>query len=283
MQLQNDLMRVTLKPQGAEMTSWVVTGVDYLWQGDPTYWGRQAPILFPVVGRLLDEQLLHDGQLYPLSQHGFARDAQFTVEQHSDTEAVFHLADSPETRAHYPFAFGLTVRYRLIGTELAITYQVHNPGQETLPFSIGAHPAFRVPFAGGDFTDYTLDFGETRSLDRLLLDGPYVTGAYQPLGERRFLPLHHDLFNQDALIFEQVDYVAIRHVPSNRAIVMECPAFTHFGIWSPPQKQAPFVCLEPWFGHADYIGARKEFRQKESIQLLAPNETFEATYTLYVE
>lgn len=281
--LQNKNVRVTLKAHGAEMTSWQVDGTELLWQGDPTYWGRQAPILFPFVGRLLDDCYRYDGSTYTMSQHGFARDAHFDLIDSSDTHALFELRDSAETRNHYPFTFTLQIAYRLIGQELSITYRVHNPGDAILPFSIGGHPAFNIPFAGGTFEDYTIDFGTSRTLDRLLLEGPYLTGAYQPLGDRRYIPLNHQLFDQDALIFENVDYAALRHEPSGSAIVIECPAFTHFGIWSPPKSDAPFVCLEPWFGHADYTGHRKDIRQKEDMQLLPPRETFEATYTLYLE
>lgn len=283
MQLHNEKVNVTLKAQGAEMTSWKVDGVELLWQGDPTYWGRQAPILFPFVGRLLDDRYVYDGMTYTMSQHGFARDEQFEVAESSDTHVRFVLRDSTETRAHYPFAFELEVDYRLIGAELNVTYRVRNNGDDVLPFSIGGHPAFNIPFAGGSFEDYAIDFGESRSLDRLLLEGPYLNGAYQPLGERRYIPLTHQLFDYDALIFENIEYAALRHQPSGRAIVMECPTFTHFGIWSPPRSDAPFACLEPWFGHADYMGHRKDIRQKEDMQLLPPNETFEATYTLYME
>ncbi|MCC5891510.1 aldose 1-epimerase family protein [Exiguobacterium sp.] len=281
--LHNENVNVTLKAQGAELTSWEVFGTELLWQGDPTYWGRQAPILFPFVGRLLDDRYLYDGSTYTMSQHGFARDELFELVASSDTHARFKLQATTETRTHYPFQFELFVEYRLIGEELTITYHVHNRDDVPLPFSIGGHPAFNIPFAGGAFEDYTIDFGETRPLDRLLLEGPYLTGAYQPLGERRYIPLTHSLFDQDALIFENVEYAALRHEPTGRAIVMECPSFTHFGIWSPPKSDAPFVCLEPWFGHADYTGHRKDIRQKEDMQLLAPNETFEATYTLYLE
>ncbi|WP_214829147.1 aldose 1-epimerase family protein [Exiguobacterium algae] len=283
MQLQNDHVRITLKAQGAEMTSWKVKDTELLWQGDPTYWGRQAPILFPIVGRLLDDRYLYEGSIYSMSQHGFARDEFFEIESISDSHARFILEDTPETRTHYPFPFKLTVEYRLVGEELTVTYHVYNSGLSPLPFSIGGHPAFNVPFAGGDFEEYVIDFGETRTLDRLLLDGPYLTGAYQPLGERRFLPLTRSLFDYDALIFENIEYAAIRHQPTGQAIVMESPGFTHFGVWSPPHKDAPFVCLEPWFGHADYKGHRKDLSQKEGIQLLPPKESFESTYTLYLE
>ncbi|WP_047375460.1 aldose 1-epimerase family protein [Exiguobacterium sp. ZOR0005] len=281
--LHNENVNVTLKAQGAELTSWKVGGTELLWQGDPTYWGRQAPILFPFVGRLLDDRYLYDGTTYTMSQHGFARDELFEVIDSSDTHARFKLQATTETRTHYPFQFELYVDYRLIGEELSVTYEVRNESDVLLPFSIGGHPAFNIPFAGGSFEDYTIDFGDTRPLDRLLLEGPYLTGAYHPLGERRYIPLTHSLFDQDALIFENVEYAALRHEPTGRAIVMECPSFTHFGIWSPPKSDAPFVCIEPWFGHADYTGHRKDIRQKEDMQLLSPNETFEATYTLYLE
>lgn len=283
MQLQNEKIQITLKAQGAEMTSWKVSGTELLWQGDPTYWGRQAPILFPIVGRLLDDQYVYEGNTYTMSQHGFARDAMFEVESSTATSVCFTLNDTSESRQHYPFPFTLTVSYQLVGEEVIVTYRVHNPGEATLPFSIGGHPAFNIPFMGGTFEDYVIDFGEIRSLDRYLLEGPYLSGAYQPLGERQYIPLTRSLFDDDALIFEKIEYAALRHQPTGAAIVMESPSFTHFGIWSPPQKDAPFVCLEPWFGHADYKGHRKDFLHKEGIQLLAPNETFEASYTLYVE
>jgi len=283
LQLHNEKVSLTLKAHGAEMTSWKVEGTELLWQGDPTYWGRQAPILFPFVGRLLDDRYLYEGLTYTMSQHGFARDELFEVAEASDTHVRFILRDSIETRKHYPFSFELNVIYRLIGEELNVTYHVVNRDDVVLPFSIGGHPAFNIPFAGGTFEDYTIDFGETRTLDRLLLEGPYLTGAYQPLGERRYIPLTHHLFDQDALIFEQIEYAALRHQPSGRAIVMESPQFTHFGIWSPPHSDAPFACLEPWFGHADYKGHRKDIRHKEDMQLLEPGESFEATYTLYME
>ncbi|MBR3216369.1 MAG: aldose 1-epimerase family protein, partial [Exiguobacterium sp.] len=234
MQLQNEKIQITLKAQGAEMTSWQVSGTEFLWQGDPTYWGRQAPVLFPIVGRLLDDQYVYEGNTYTMSQHGFARDAMFEIESSTATSVRFTLNDTSESRQHYPFPFTLSVSYQLVGEEVIVTYRVHNPGETTLPFSIGGHPAFNIPFMGGTFEDYVIDFGEIRSLDRYLLEGPYLTGAYQPLGERQYIPLTRSLFDDDALIFEKIEYAALRHQPTGAAIVMESPSFTHFGIWSPP-------------------------------------------------
>lgn len=136
MQLQNEKIQITLKAQGAEMTSWKVSGTELLWQGDPTYWGRQAPILFPIVGRLLDDQYVYEGNTYTMSQHGFARDAMFEIESSTATSVRFTLNDTSESRQHYPFPFTLTVSYQLVGEEVIVTYRVHNPGETTLPFSI---------------------------------------------------------------------------------------------------------------------------------------------------
>ena len=121
MQLHNEKVSLTLKAHGAEMTSWKVEGTELLWQGDPTYWGRQAPILFPFVGRLLDDRYLYEGLTYTMSQHGFARDELFEVAEASDTHVRFILRDSIETRKHYPFSLELSVIYRLIGEELSVT------------------------------------------------------------------------------------------------------------------------------------------------------------------
>jgi galactose mutarotase-like enzyme len=169
-----------------------------------------------------------------MSQHGFARDAIFDIESSTETSVRFTLRDTPESRQHYPFPFTLNVSYQLVGEEVIVTYRVHNPGETMLPFSIGGHPAFNIPFKGGAFEDYTIDFGEVRTLDRYLLEGPYLTGAYQPLGDRQYIPLTHSLFDDDALIFENVEYAALRHQPSGTAIVMESPSFTHFGIGHHP-------------------------------------------------
>ena len=180
--------RVEISPKGAELTrlSNPATGQEYLWEADPAVWGRHAPVLFPIVGRLPDDTYLHRGQAYQMGQHGFARDADFTVLHHSATEAVLQLCDSAPTRVLYPFAFALTISYTLTGSSLRVNWQVQNPADapEDLLFSIGAHPAFRCPLrpeAGEIFTDYAFGFDHPTSFERQLLRNGLRSGETAPV------------------------------------------------------------------------------------------------------
>ncbi len=279
--------RVEIAAHGAELTSFrsLQTGVEYLWQADPAHWGRHAPVLFPIVGRLPDDTYLHEGKAYQMGQHGFARDREFAVLRQSETEVVFQLTDDEASRAVYPFAFALTIGYTLHENALTVRYSVRNPAATPLLFSIGAHPAFRCPLLPGErFEDYRLDFDHFTTADYWLLEGGLLTGKTVPLlFQERELPLTYPLFANDALVFKSYDFtrITLRGAGASPFVRMRFDGFPYLGIWT-KGPGAEFICLEPWQGVASTVGPPMELSQKEGILTLAAGATFAAAYEVEV-
>ncbi len=285
--LENNHLRINIRPQGAELTSifYKPTHTEHLWQADPTVWGWHAPNLFPIVGGLLNNQLLIDSQTYPLNRHGFARQSLFTVAELSTTRAVLSLSDSSETRAVYPYGFLFQLIYDLTDTSLSLTYRVQNTGSIPLFFSVGAHPAFAVPFTPTEaYRDYYLEFTQPEALLTHQLSGEGLfTGETRTIptdGNR--LPLTEHLFDQDALVFKNLAScsVALKSKNHQRAVTVSFPDFPYLGIWAKPG--APFVCIEPWLGCADSVGNPKPIEQKEAIQQVAVGGDFSATFSISI-
>ena len=286
--LSNPLCRATISPHGAELVSLVApkSGLEYLWQADPAVWGRHAPVLFPIVGRLPQDVYVHQGQSYKLSQHGFARDQEFTVLHQSSTEVALQLVDSPAMRAMYPFAFELLITYTLLDCILTVRWDVRNPSaDQELPFSIGAHPAFRCPLLPHEqFEDYFFAFDQPVTLERHLLQGGLLNGETEPLlQEQDKLPLTYELFAQDALVITDFDFNALtlRSQKSTRFVRLQFDGFPYLGLWT-KGPGAPFVCIEPWHGIASSVDASPELRDKAGIITLPPGGAFTAAYTVEI-
>lgn len=280
--IKNDYISAAISPKGAELQSLksVLTNIEYMWNGDPAYWPKQSPILFPIVGSVKDDTYIYEDKTYHLPRHGLAREKEFAAEQISNTEAVFTLVQTPETLAVYPFKFILRLRYTLDGPKLNCTYEVENPAQKDLLFSVGGHPAFNVPLVeGSSYSDYYLQFSEPETLESWKLGNGIRTGKVVTVPtEKGRLPLESSLFYEDALVF--------KHLKSNQ-ITLACNVHAHgihfhfdnfpyFGIWA--AKDAPFLCLEPWCGVADNINSNKQFTDKEGIITLAPNASWARTW-----
>ena len=276
--------QATFSPLGAELTSFSLDGLDYLWPADPAVWGRHAPVLFPIVGRLPDDTYRHQGRAYELAQHGFARDREFIVISQTAQEIVFELRDDARTRAAFPFAFVLRIRYALRDTTLTVCWEVDNPAAEQeLLFSIGAHPAFRCPLESGEtFEDYFFAFDHPVTLRRQLLRGGLRTGdTATVLTQQAELPLSYPLFADDALVFANYDFTALtlRSHRSVRFVRLGFAGFPYLGLWT-KGPGAAFVCVEPWQGVASPAGLPPELRDKEGILTLAPGQAFSAAYTI---
>ncbi|WP_461243574.1 aldose 1-epimerase family protein [Secundilactobacillus muriivasis] len=287
-ELKNADLRVKLNESGAELTSVAAPedGLEYIWQADPKFWGRHAPVLFPIVGRLKDDQYQLNGETYQMTQHGFARDQKFRVLDHDDTHAVFQLQASDETLAKYPFEFDLQISFTLDAHTLSVAYQVTNPNDQTMPFSIGGHPAFNVPLnpAEGDFSDYHLTVAPKKVYPQVPLVGPYNDHQHEKmLNLTTPLTLDHDLFDQDALILDldHVETTLMLSTPLNdHGVALTVEDAPYVGIWSPYPKQAPFVCIEPWWGIADSLESDGDFSHKLGIQTLQPQQQFTANYQI---
>ena len=285
--LENDFIKVSIRPKGAELTSIYnkQTGIEHLWQADPAVWGWHAPNLFPVVGGCLDNQIIIDEKPYPMERHGFARQSEFTVVEATPTKAVFSLQDNEKTRAVYPYRFDFQVEYQIDNQVLTLVYRVINLENKRMYFSVGSHPAFAVPFLPNEkYEDYYLEFQHEEPLERHMLSTKgYFTGETEPvLTVDRQLPLTADLFNDDALVFKNPDSrsVTIRSRNHDHAVTVSFSAFPYLGIWAKPG--AKFVCIEPWLGCADREGTPVPFEEKEAIQHVEPNGLFETGFTIGV-
>ncbi len=285
--LENDDLRVSIRPKGAELTSIFhkSSAIEHLWQADPTVWGWHAPNLFPVVGGCLNNQLLIDGETYPIDRHGFARQSVFETTESTTTHAIFSLRSNDETRVHFPYEFEFQLIYELDGPRLTVTYRLVNEDEQSVFFSVGAHPAFSVPFNPGEaYEDYFVEFERTEPLEtHMLSPSGYFTGETKPVAtpDNR-LPLTKHLFDQDALVFKNLASrrATIRSNKHDHALSVAYPAFPYLGIWAKPG--APFVCIEPWLGCADSEGAPKPIQQKEAIQVVKPGQVFEAAFSIEV-
>jgi galactose mutarotase-like enzyme len=271
--LQNELLSVTIHPKGAELQTLCRkdNGINYLWKADPAYWGKHSPVLFPIIGTLKDDTYIFDGKTYSLPRHGFARDKTFEAALVSEQEAVFTLKDDEDTRAVYPFAFEFRVRYRISGPELEVCYEVYNPGAAPLYFSVGGHPAFAVPLEENSrYEDYYLLFSQPETAGRWALrDGLLEAEATPFLQDSQKITLTHELFAADAIVLKGLhsDTVTLKSDVSGHGLRFRIKDWPDLGIWAAPQ--APFVCIEPWQGHADYVNHDRQLLHKEGMVELA--------------
>ncbi|RVU00031.1 aldose 1-epimerase family protein [Mucilaginibacter limnophilus] len=285
--IENEYLRVTIRQQGAELTSIQnkTTGIEHLWQADASVWAWHAPTLFPVVGGLVNDELLVQGQAYKLPRHGFARNSTFILDENSRQQATFSLPYSNKTLEVYPYKFDFQIIYTLIDNALRVTYKVINLDDKTIYFSVGGHPAFNVPFhAGEQYEDYYLEFETEEPLvTNLLSSAGYFTGETAPVSlEGKKLRLSADLFSRDALVFKNIrsKLVTIKSDKHGESLSVEYPHFEHLGIWA--KQGAPFLCIEPWLGYADAKGGNADISQKEAIHSLKHGHTFEAAYYISV-
>lgn len=282
--LANAQLTVSVSDAGAELRSVRdnISGYEYMWQADPAYWGRTAPILFPVVGNYRDKTSYYNGKKYKLGQHGFARDTEFWLFAHSPTELWFAIKDSEETREVYPFRFMLAIGYRLEGRRLTVSYHVHNRDSGRIYFSIGAHPAFNCSLSSDrlifdtqkDVVCGILGEGGTLSTRKKTLN-------LAPEGEGGSLALSPALFDEDALILErdQTHKVSLVTGENKRLVELSFQAPV-LGIWSPAGKNAPFVCIEPWYGRTDRADFNQKLEEREWSNCLGTGEDFIQSFTM---
>ena len=282
--------RVEIALHGAELTSFtsLATGREYLWPADPAQWGRHAPLLFPIVGKLPEDIYLIDGEAYKLPQHGFARDQEFQLILEDAHSLTFQLMASEASKKAYPFEFELRVRYELRGNVLTVGWHVRNPAAapRALLFSIGAHPAFNCPLEpGAAFADYAFHFDHPVDLHRQLLRGGLRTGETAPVpAPNAALPLTYELFADDALVFSHFDFTCLTLQKSDNTgpfVRMQFNGFPYLGLWT-KGPGAAFVCIEPWQGVASLVGPPPELRDKEGILTLEPSQEFETSYSMEI-
>lgn len=287
--IKNDLLTVTVKEHGAELASIRKGSVEYLWQADPAFWGRHSPVLFPIVGSVWEKRYRVEGKEYMLGQHGFARDMDFNLVSASDTEVRYRLESSEETLQKYPWPFVLEIAYRLHENKIDVIWDVLNPGNEDMYFQIGAHPAFNYPDYDPEKSERGfLSFDRSEGLEciRIKEKGCVDVEKKYPLEVPAdgLMPLTRETFDIiDTIMLQdaQISKVAFHRTDGTPwlALSFDAPVV---GIWSPPTKNAPFICLEPWYGRCDRAGYEGEYKDRDWINSLAPGEKFSSVYTIEI-
>lgn len=285
--LENEFIKVSIDAKGAQLSSFYnkTTGLEQLWQADPNVWPWHAPNLFPIVGGLVNNELLIDGIPREMARHGFARHSEFVLLKSDDEQAVFSLPGSEKLRAVYPYKFDFEVMYMLIDNALRVTYKVINLDKRPIYFSVGGHPAFNVPFYSHEsYEDYYLEFETEEKLHTHLIspDGLF-SGETEPVPfDGNKLWLTKSIFDNDALVFKNLKTreVTIKSKNHSESLSVEFPHFNYLGIWAKPG--APFVCIEPWLGCTDTEGEAKDISRKENIQKLGVGHVFEAAFYISI-
>lgn len=285
--IKNECLEVEIKSLGAEIKSIRdIHGRQYMWSGDSNYWGKTSPILFPVVGTLKDGKYTYNGNDYEMGRHGFARDTEFEVEIADDDAITFYIMDTEETYKVYPFNFKLEVRYELEGSSLNVIWKVTNLDEKKMYYSLGGHPAFACPLETGKRTECFIKYEganeiKTNGLDlkRGLTLG---TGKTYPL-EDGYMKITEDLFNDDALVIEnnQTQKVSLCDEEKKVYLSVEFDA-PLFGIWSVPDSDASYVCIEPWYGRADSVDFEGSLEDREWSNSLEAGESSEKKYTITI-
>ncbi|HSK13785.1 MAG TPA: aldose 1-epimerase family protein [Phnomibacter sp.] len=282
--LKNHLLEVGVCRKGAELRSLMstATGIEYMWQADPAFWAKHSPVLFPIVGSLKNDAFLFDGKAYTLPRHGFARDRVFSAEQVSATRVVFTLEADDESLRVYPFQFRLQLIYELNDNRLHCTYVVANRGDAAMLFSIGGHPAFNVPLvAGTAYDDHYISFPQDDVLERSRLQDGLISEQMEKIGlSSGRLPLQASLFYDDAIVLRSLKSrkVTLGAVSHAHGLDFFFEGFPYLGIWA--AKDAPFVCIEPWCGHADTVGHDQDLAHKPGIIDLPSGEHWQRTWVV---
>lgn len=288
--LKNEMLTIQVSEHGAELQSIRKDDYEYLWQGNPEYWGRRSPVLFPIVGSVWEKCFRVDGKVYEMGQHGFARDMDFELVSAADTEVWYRLKSSEKTLAAYPWPFVLEIGYRLEGNSVKVLWKVTNPGDTEMFFQIGAHPAFNYPGYDPDAVDRgVVAFDRNDNLQRSGFKGKGCVDPQArfpiPLSDDGMLRLKRDTFDDiDTLMLEndQVHKVVFLKNDSSPylTVTFDAPVVA---IWSPPKRNAPFFCIEPWYGRCDRADFTGEFKDRDWVNALAPGATFAASYTITLD
>ena len=286
--ISNKQLTIQVSPHGAELCSIVANGKEYLWQADPAFWKRHSPVLFPIVGSVWENEYRNEGIPYTLTQHGFARDMEFMIVAEKEDEVRYRLVSNEETLQKYPFPFCLEIGYRIQGKQIEVMWKVKNTGNKEMYFQIGAHPAFYWPeFDASNSERGFFEFDKENGLKYILIS---EKGCADPSTEYSLeltdglLPLDTHTFDKDALILEneQVRKVTLYNKEKQAYLSLHFNAPV-VGLWSPPAKNAPFVCIEPWYGRCDRAHYTGEYKDKDWMQHLQPEEIFQGGYTIEID
>ncbi len=286
--IENDKLKVSFRALGGELTSIKSKkdDVEYLWNGNETYWKYHAPVLFPIVGKVENNEYIAEGKTYVLPQHGLGRLHEYEVIKETPHCISFKLTYNDELLEIYPYKFTLVITYTLKEDTITVEYKVYNDDYKLMYFSIGGHPAFMCPlFEGETFTDYYLKFDQKEDfkLMKINSEGLFERREEDYLKNADTIPLSLDLFKSDALVFQNLksSTIAIKTDKHSRSVTMDFSQFPYLGVWT-MSTGAPFLCLEPWHGHADYEDFSGDISNKPGMLSLTPGQNFSCSYDIII-
>lgn len=289
--LENEDLKVEIESVGAEVISIQdKKGRDYLWNGDGKFWGRRSPILFPFIGRLKNGAYRYKGKEYKVGPHGFARDMEFSLFEQTESVLWFEIKDTEATYLIYPFHFSLKIGYHLVGKKLEVSWEVENlESEENMYFSIGAHPGFLCPIfgEGEDKEDYVLELtGRGDELSYQFADletGLLIKEKKEMKLEAGRISLTKDFFDESTYLFlnHQLKEVSLI-TPSGKKYVTVSFDMPILALWSPEKMNAPFICIEPWYGCCDGEWFEGTLEEREWGNKLAPGAIFTNSYSITI-
>lgn len=289
--IENEWLSVEISNSGAEVRKVYhkKNDLDYMWSGDSTYWGRVAPVLFPIVGRLKGDQYALNGKTYDMSQHGFLRDVEFDVDKQTATNVTFVFASAGRFANVYPYEFKAYIHYVLDGNSLTVRWEIVNENEEDMYFSIGGHPAFKVPLLENetieDYQVHLTPLPNKQVVAYELVDS--LIHEKGPVNDDPIIPLSHSIFKNDALVHNNIKSAKLVSAKSDHSVELIMEGFPFVGVWSKYMdatgEMAPFVCIEPWYGIADTYDTTGNFKEKLGINKLGISEVFKAEYQMKFE
>ena len=259
---------------------------EVLWEGNPEFWGKHSPILFPMIGTCYNNVYRFEGQEYEMASHGFAWKNDFDFTE-TDGEITAVLTDSEESKKIYPFSFALTISHKLSGNQVIVSWKVENTGDKTMYYSIGAHPGFRMQ-EGVDKTDMYLGFPGKKELPYILIaeDGSKCADTQKvytmPLDEDGCIKVTENFWDKDAYIYEHqnIETVGLYNADKTPYVLVHCGQFPYLGVWAKPN--APFICIEPWFGRCDDKEFTGELKDKTGICSVEAGQSKEYSYVIEI-
>ncbi len=278
LKIENEFARVEFKTQAAEITSFYnkETGLEYMYDGNPAFWTGRNPILFPMVGSTRNKEIVIDGQIYHMGNHGFCRNSDFTVEKLNEDTLILSLESSGETLKQYPFEFKLSVQYQLRGKELSVVYLIENRSNQVMPFNFGLHPAFKCPLKEEEkFSDYRVEFACPENLDQ------FPNGNYNFTGTD--FGLNYEMFEKiPTYIFENVKSPYVTLTNGDHGVKVMVEGYRWLAFWT--KQNAPYLCIEPWHSHGDFNQKADyaEFADREGTLKLNPGRSFTTSYKIEI-
>lgn len=287
MKLSNDQYEVLFQEAGGEIASFKhkASGLEYMWQGDGTYWSGKNPTLFPMIGNTYTKTYTIHGNEYAMKNHGLIRYATLTCVKDDGNTVEFQLTNNEETHKQYPFSFDYRISYTLHDNKLTVKYHVTNTGDEVMPFSLGLHPAFRCPLEKDEkFEDYQIKFSNQEMLHQMVFDpagkcAPVMKDHKEPV---QSIPLTYEWIEKYAtVIYKDIKSAYVTLSGKHHGVKMSCVGYPLLAFWT-PKKGAPFICIEPWIGHGDFYDHGKDFYNRDYTMLLSAKKSYTCAYTIEV-